>query len=211
MLKPDTLQAADLVARHVRPGRPLLSILHAIQDEAGYLPTGVITPLALALNLSRAEVHGFITYYPHFRTTPPAAVVIQLCRAEACQSMGSEALAQHIEQRTGCRFTEHGGSPAHTAPAERTGHTELTGHAAAPLEQPKTGVELESVYCLGLCALSPALTINQRLHAKVTPQQFDAWLACAQDSAQHSAQQPGSRAAAKMPQSAQTGATGEHI
>jgi len=162
VLKAATPQAQDLVARHVQPGQPLLTILHAIQAEAGYLPAGVISPLAQALNLSRAEVYGFITYYPHFRTAPPAALVIQVCRAEACQSMGAEALAQHIEQRTGCRFAEH------------------TAHAAHQAEQPDTGVSLESVYCLGLCALSPALTLNQRLHAKVTPAKFDTLLAAAQ-------------------------------
>ena len=182
MLKADTIPVADLVARHVRPGRPLLSILHGIQAEAGYLPAGVIAPLALALNLSRAEVHGFITYYPHFHTTPPAAIVIQLCRAEACQSMGAEALAQHIEQRTGCRFAEHG-EPAGAA------------------------VDLESVYCLGLCALSPALMINQRLHAKVTPQKFDALLACAEQSIE----QAGSQIAPKTSQPAQPSAAGEIV
>ena len=191
MLKADTIPVADLVARHVRPGRPLLSILHGIQAEAGYLPAGVIAPLALALNLSRAEVHGFITYYPHFHTTPPAAIVIQLCRAEACQSMGAEALAQHIEQRTGCRFAEHGGN---------TGITEHGGHAGA-------AVDLESVYCLGLCALSPALMINQRLHAKVTPQKFDALLACAEQSIE----QAGSQIAPKTSQPAQPSAAGEIV
>jgi formate dehydrogenase subunit gamma len=159
--KTDTIQAQDLVSRHMRPDRPLLTILHGIQAEAGYLPADVIAPLARALNLSRAEVHGFITYYPHFRTAPPAPIAIQLCRAEACQSMGSEALAQHIEQRTGCRFADH----AQVAP-----------HA----DEPGPGLSLESVYCLGLCALSPALTLNQRLHAKVTPLKFDGLLAAAQ-------------------------------
>lgn len=164
MQENDTTQATDLVARHVSPGRPLLSILHGIQAEVGYLPAEVITPLARALNLSRAEVYGFITYYPHFRTAPPATVVVQLCRAEACQSMGAEALAQHIEQRTGCQFAEHTHAP----------------HAANA--QP-ADISLESVYCLGLCALSPAMTINQRLHAKVTPSKFDALLEAAEQAA----------------------------
>ncbi|HLW12857.1 MAG TPA: NAD(P)H-dependent oxidoreductase subunit E, partial [Casimicrobiaceae bacterium] len=101
----------------------------------------------------RAEVHGVITYYHHFRTQPAARVTVQLCRAEACRSMGTEALAQHIETHTGCRFDEP------------------HGHADA--------VGLESVYCLGQCALSPAMMINDTLHAKVTPQKFDALLAAA--------------------------------
>lgn len=161
MLKIETIQAEDLVARHMRPGLPLLSILHGIQAEAGYVPPAVIGPLAQALNLSRAEVYGFITYYPHFRTAPAAPVVIQVCRAEACQSMGAEALAQHIERRTGCRFAEHA-AVEHGSPS--SGATQAQ-------------VSLEPVYCLGLCALSPAMTINQRVHARVTPKKFDALLA----------------------------------
>jgi len=152
----------DLVHRHAQPGRTLLAILHAIQDETGFIPTETVIPLAKALNLSRAEVHGVISYYHHFRTAPPAAVTVQLCRAEACHSMGSESLAQHIESRTGCSFgQQHGHDHAHD---EHTG--------AGPLA-------LESVYCLGQCALSPAMTINGTLHAKVTPQKFDALIAAA--------------------------------
>jgi formate dehydrogenase subunit gamma len=155
--------ADDLVRRHTQPGRTLLAILHAIQDETGFIPPEAVVPLAKALNLSRAEVHGVITYYHHFRTSPPAAVTVQLCRAEACRSMGSEALAQHIESSTGCRFSgQHGHDHAHDAHKE-----------AGPLA-------LESVYCLGQCALSPAMMINGTLHAKVTAQKFDTLLAAAQ-------------------------------
>lgn len=151
----------ELVRRHLQPGRTLLAVLHAIQDEVGFVPSGTVVPLAKAMNLSRAEVHGVITYYHHFRSEPPAAVTVQLCRAEACRSMGSEALAQHIETRTGCRFAQHRHDDPHA-------HS----HGGGPLA-------LESVYCLGQCALSPALTINGTLHAKVTPQKFDALLAAA--------------------------------
>lgn len=95
-------QAPDaLVERHARAGRSLVAILHAIQDDTGYVPPGCVAPLARALNLSRAEVHGVLTYYHHFRTAPPARVTIQMCRAEACRSMGCEALAAHAEARTG--------------------------------------------------------------------------------------------------------------
>jgi formate dehydrogenase subunit gamma len=150
---PQAIAPDQLVQRHAQPGMSLLAVLHAIQDELGYVPPAVVAPLARAMNLSRAEVHGVITYYHHFRSTPAAPVTVQLCRAEACRSMGTEALAQHIEARTGCRFD--------------AGHT----HDAA--------VELSSVYCLGQCALSPALMLNGTLHAKVTPQKFDAILAAA--------------------------------
>ena len=143
----------QLVQKHARPGMSLLAVLHAIQDELGYVPPAAVAPLARALNLSRAEVHGVITYYHHFRSEPPAPVTVQLCRAESCRSMGTEALAQHIEAHTRCRFdAEHKAGAA---------------------------VELESVYCLGQCALSPAMMVNGTLHAKVTPQKFDAIFAAA--------------------------------
>jgi formate dehydrogenase subunit gamma len=129
----------------------LLAVLHAIQDELGYVPPGAVAPLARALNLSRAEVHGVITYYHHFRSEPAAPVTVQLCRAEACRSMGTEALAQHIEAHTGCQFDN--------------------GH--------QTETELESVYCLGQCALSPSMMINGELYAKVTPQKFERLYAAA--------------------------------
>ena len=149
--------ADRLVARHCCEGRSLLAVLHAIQDEVGFIPQPVLSPLARAMNLSRAEVHGVLTYYHHFRTSPPPRVGVALCRAEACRSMGTEALAAHIEGRTGCRFDAK--------------HAEgANAHAHAEGEP----VELESVYCLGQCALSPAMTINGTLHAKVTPAKFDA-------------------------------------
>jgi len=143
----------QLVERHALPGKSLLAVLHAIQDELGYVPPATVPSLARVMNLSRAEVHGVITYYHHFRTSPAAPVTVQLCRAEACRSMGTEALAQHIESHTGCRFdAEHKAGAA---------------------------VELESVYCLGQCALSPAMMVNGTLHAKITPQKFDAIFAAA--------------------------------
>ncbi len=148
---PATTAPDALVSRHAKPGASLVAVLHAIQDEAGFIPPETVAPLARAMNLSRAEVHGVITYYHHFRTSPAAHVTVQLCRAESCRSMGSEALAQHVEARAGCRFD--------------------AGHG------PDVG--LESVYCLGQCALSPAMTINGTLHAKVTPQKFDALFAAA--------------------------------
>ncbi|KND60627.1 NAD-dependent formate dehydrogenase gamma subunit [Candidatus Burkholderia verschuerenii] len=141
----------ELVRRHAVQGTTLMTILHAVQDEVGYVPETAIAPLARALSLSRAEVHGVITYYHHFRSAPPARVTVQLCRAEACRSMGTEALKDHVEAHTGCRFDN--------------------GHAE--------GTELESVFCLGQCALSPAMMINGELHAKVTPAKFERLYAAA--------------------------------
>ncbi|GGD68620.1 NAD(P)H-dependent oxidoreductase subunit E [Caballeronia grimmiae] len=145
--------AEELVRRHAVQGATLMSILHAIQDETGFVPPETVEPLARALSLSRAEVHGTITYYHHFRSEPPARVTVQLCRAEACRSMGTEALKDHIEGHTGCRFD--------------SGHAEDT--------------ELESVYCLGQCALSPSMTINGEIHARMTPQKFDRLFSAAKD------------------------------
>ncbi|KNH04084.1 NAD-dependent formate dehydrogenase gamma subunit [Candidatus Burkholderia brachyanthoides] len=128
----------ELVRRHTVQGATLMSILHAVQDEVGYVPEAAIATLARALSLSRAEIHGVITYYHHFRSAPPARVTVHLCRAEACRSMGTEALKDHVEAHTGCRFD--------------TGHAEDT--------------ELESVFCLGQCVLSPSMMINGELHAR---------------------------------------------
>jgi formate dehydrogenase subunit gamma len=143
----------ELVQRHVKPGASLVAVLHGIQDEIGFVPPEALAPLARAMNLSRAEVYGVLTYYHHFRSTPPARVTVGLCRAEACRSMGTEALAQHIEARTGCQFDAKHGADAH-----------------ADVDD----VELQTVFCFGQCALSPAMTINGTLYAKITPQKFDA-------------------------------------
>lgn len=164
MVDSQSIAPDELVRRHAQPGRTLLAVLHAIQDEVGYVPPETVAPLAKTLNLSRAEVHGVISYYYHFRTRPGAAITVQLCRAEACRSMDSEALAEHIEAHTGCRFRKHDHGHEHD------GHE---GHGSA------RPVALESVYCLGQCALSPAMTINDRLHVKVTAQKFDALFAAA--------------------------------
>jgi formate dehydrogenase subunit gamma len=131
-----------------RPAGPdqLLPVLHAIQDAVGYVPPAAIPDIALAFNLSRAEVHGVVTFYHHFRSTPPARHVVQLCRAEACQSMGADALLHHAEQALRCSL-----------------HGETTDGNFA----------LEPVYCLGLCATSPAMLVDGAVHARVSPARFD--------------------------------------
>ena len=123
----------------------LLPALHAIQDELGYIPDAAIAQLADALNLSRAEVHGTISFYHDFRTTPPGRHVLRVCRAEACQAMGGDALAAHVQATLGCGFHE-------------TGRGEVT---------------LEEVFCLGNCACAPAVMIDGRLHGRVTAARFD--------------------------------------
>jgi len=126
--------------RHM-PGA-LLPILHAIQDELGHVPADVVAPIAEALNLSRAEVHGVITYYHHFRSEPARGAVVQVCRAEACQACGSDALWEHASQKA-----------------------------------KNADVTLEPVYCLGLCATAPSMSINDRPYARVSPNKFDHLLA----------------------------------
>ncbi|CAN5740601.1 formate dehydrogenase subunit gamma [soil metagenome] len=147
-----------LVRRAGEPGA-LLPILHDVQDALGHVPADQVPLIAEALNLSRAEVHGVVTYYHHFRSTPAALHVVQICRAEACQSMGADALIAHAELRLGCS-SAHG----HSADAAKTSTS-------------KDGAfTLEPVFCLGLCASSPALMLEGELHARMTPRAFDALL-----------------------------------
>lgn len=131
-----------------RPG-PLIEVLHAIQAELGYVPAAAVPLVAEGLNLSRAEVHGVVSFYHYFRSTPPGAHTVSVCRAESCQAVGAEALAEHARQRLGVDFHE-------TTPDGR--------------------FSLEPVYCLGNCACSPAVMIDGRLHGRVTPERLDALL-----------------------------------
>lgn len=136
----------DLIERHrERPG-PLLPLLHDVQVRLGYIPDAVIAPIARALNLSRAEVHGVVGFYHHFRRTPPGQHVIRLCQAEACLSMGGQALREHVQRRLGCGLRETSADGAFT---------------------------LEPVYCLGLCATSPTLMVDEDVHARMSPSRFD--------------------------------------
>lgn len=146
-----TTLAALLEAHRGRPGA-LLPLLHAVQDRFGHVPPQAVPEIAQTLNLSRAEVHGVISYYHHFRQAPPGRHVVQICRAEACQACGAEELLAHAERVLGCA----------------SGATRADG-----------AVTLEPVYCLGLCASSPAVQVDDRLHARVTPAQLDALAAAA--------------------------------
>ena len=143
-----TVQA--VLAAHQGRAGALLPILHDVQAQLGHVPQAVLPQIAEALNLSRAEVHGVVSYYHHFRTEPAGQCVVQVCRAEACQSMGADALMAHAEQRLGCGA--HG--------------TSADGRFT-----------LEPVYCLGLCASSPAIQVGEKLHARVTVDKFDAVIA----------------------------------
>jgi len=136
----------NIIARlRDQPG-PLLLVLHAIQDEFGYIPADVVPLVATGLNLSRAEVHGVVTFYHYFRRSPPGRHVVQLCRAESCQAMQAGVLEAHIKQRLNLEFHQ----------------TTADGKFS-----------LEPVYCLGNCACSPAVMIDGELHGRLSPARFD--------------------------------------
>jgi formate dehydrogenase subunit gamma len=134
-----------LQTRGAEPG-PLLEILHALQDTLGHVPAAALPLIADALNLSRAEVHGVVSFYHHFRGENAGACVVQLCRAEACQAMNARGLEEHATRRLGV-------SCGATTPDGR--------------------VTLEAVYCLGNCACAPSMMVNGELHGRVTPARFD--------------------------------------
>jgi formate dehydrogenase subunit gamma len=149
------LDAADPVAarisalakaRKAEPG-PLIEILHDVQHEFGYLPEPTVPAVAEVLNLSRAEVHGVISFYTDFRTAPPAEIAVALCRGEACQAMGAERLVAHAAETLGVHV---GGQ---TSDGE---------------------VELHQVFCFGNCALGPTGSVAGRLRGRLTPETLDA-------------------------------------
>lgn len=119
---------------------PLLPILHEIQAEFGYVPQESLPVIARELNLSRAEVHGVVTFYHDFRDHPTGRHVLKLCRAEACQSMGGDAVAERIKALLGIDFHQ----------------TTLDG-----------AVTLEPIYCLGLCSCAPAAMFDGEVHGRV--------------------------------------------
>ncbi|HKV53013.1 MAG TPA: formate dehydrogenase subunit gamma [Candidatus Binataceae bacterium] len=143
--------AVESIARGLKdsPGA-LMPILRRIQDEYGWVPRESVAVIAEILNLSRAEVHGVVSFYHDFRHEPPGRHVIKVCRAESCQAMGGIALAEHIKQRLKCDFGATSGDAAYT---------------------------LEAVYCLGNCACSPAVVLDDELLGRVTPERFDRALA----------------------------------
>lgn len=126
-------RAREIIAEHAGLEGPMMPILHALQEEFGCVRADAVPLIAEALNLSRAEVHGVVTFYHDFRDKPCGSHLLQLCRGEACQSMGSEALAANVLAKLGVDW--HG----------TTSDGEVT---------------VEPVYCLGLCATSPSALLD---------------------------------------------------
>jgi formate dehydrogenase subunit gamma len=139
----------EALSRHADTPGALLPIFHAVQDQLGYVPPESLERIARAVNLSRAEVHGVLSFYHDFRTSRPGRHVVRICRAEACQSMGADALAEHAESRLGVGFRQ---------------------------TRPDGAVTLEPVYCLGNCACAPSMLVDGRLFGRVAPERFDAIL-----------------------------------
>ncbi len=151
-------EAISAIAHQLKdqPGA-LLPILRRIQDELGWIPEHSVPIIADVLNLSRAEVHGVISFYHDFRHHPPGRHVIRLCRAESCQAMGAVALAGYVKNKLGIDF----------------GQTTADGR-----------ITLDAVYCLGNCACSPAITIDRDVYGRVSAATFDRLLAILEEARQ---------------------------
>jgi formate dehydrogenase subunit gamma len=146
-------RAAEIIAEHKAIEGATLVILHALQEAFGYVPEPAIPMVAEALSLSRAEVHGVFTFYHDFRKEPAGKHVLKLCRAEACQAAGGDALAAHAEAKLGIAL-------GYTTADDR--------------------VTLEPIYCLGLCATAPSAMLDGRVVGRLDEKRLDALIAEAQ-------------------------------
>jgi len=140
----------NLLAQVTPEQDALLPLLQDLQQRLGYIPKAAIRLIAQALNLSRAEVHGVVTFYHDFHEEPTAEHVVQFCMAEACQAVGCRSLAAHAEQTLGVGFNEQ------TADGR---------------------IQVEPAYCFGNCATGPTIRVNDRVYGRVTPESFDAIVA----------------------------------
>lgn len=140
----DKQVASEIIARFDARGEMLVQILQAFIGRFAWIPEDAVRQLADELNLSRAEVHGVVSYYHDFRTAPPGKRIVKICQAEACQAMGSRELSAHAEKSLGV--------------AMNASNADIT---------------LEPVYCLGNCACSPAVMVDGKTYGRVSQQQFD--------------------------------------
>jgi formate dehydrogenase subunit gamma len=135
-----------IVDRNIAREGPLLPILHDVQGEFGFVPQAALRLIAERLNISRAEAHGVMTFYHDFREEPAGRHVLKLCRAEACQSMGGDRVAEHARTVLGIDWKETAADGA---------------------------VTLEPVYCLGLCACAPAAMLDGRVIGRLDEERLD--------------------------------------
>ena len=149
-MSPSAVSLREIVESTVESHRgrvgALLPVLHSVQDKLGFIPDEAVALIAGAMNLSRAEIHGVMSFYHDFRSELPGKHIVHLCRAEACQAMGASRLEQYARERLGINFGETSASGLFT---------------------------LEPVYCLGNCACSPSIRINDEVHARVSTEKFD--------------------------------------
>ena len=145
----DSAIATEIIDSFGAKPELLVQILVAFVERYSYISTQAILQIAKELNLSRAEVHGVVSFYHDFRTTPPGNHIVKICQAESCQAMGSRELTSHAEKSVGVSLSQ------------TTQDGELT---------------LEAVYCLGNCACSPAIMIDEQVYGRVNPQRFDSLL-----------------------------------
>jgi formate dehydrogenase subunit gamma len=148
----DTSEAAlhAVISPFVGMAGALLPVLHAVQQTFGCIDDAAVVVIADQLNLSRADVHGVLTFYHDFRRRPAGGTVLKICRAEACQAMGADALIAHAERRLE--------TPMHST-------------------RPDGAISLEPVYCLGLCSAAPSAMIDGQVFARLTPGRLDMLLA----------------------------------
>jgi len=139
---PDLSDLEGIITAYSHLEGPLLPILHAVQAEYGYIPAGAHAPIAAAMNITKAELHGVISFYHDFRNAPAGRHVLKICRAEACQAVGANALSEKTLSLLGLDW--HG--------------TTADGR-----------VTVEPVYCLGLCATGPAAMVDGRVIGRATP------------------------------------------
>jgi formate dehydrogenase subunit gamma len=150
----DADRAKEIIARHRHLEGPTLPILHAFQETFGCVPAEAVPLVADALNLSRAEIHGTVSFYHDFRKEPPGRRVLKICRAESCQAAGGDALAARAEEKLGVAFGE-------TTIDQR--------------------VTLEPVYCLGLCHSSPTAMLDKHVYGMLDEAKLDALVKEAQN------------------------------
>lgn len=142
-------QIAAIISRFKDTEGGMMPLLHAVQNALGYVPPETVPQIAKGMGLSRAEVHGVISFYHDFHTSPQGRIRVQVCRAEACQAVGAMQLETHAKRRLGIDYGETTADGSYT---------------------------LEPVYCLGNCACGPSIRINDDVHARVSEDRFDALL-----------------------------------